>query len=94
MSVESDTMRYYAELDREERREAAIESRAKDEVEEIDGCVYDWLTKRFGENTAIALTDPDGYTDAEILESIHEARAHFFKWRDAQAERRAIEYLE
>lgn len=94
MSVESDTMHYYAELDREERRERAIEREAESQAREIEGGVYDWITERFGENVAIALTDPDGYTDAEVLETVRDARADYRKWLDDAAEKAAIAHLE
>ena len=87
-------MHYYADMEREDARERAIEREAESQAEEIQFDVYEWLTQRFGENAAIALTDPDGYTDAEILRTFHDARAEYQQWLRAESERRAIASLE
>lgn len=80
--------------DREIAREDAIERRAEHEADDIQTEVYEWLTERFGENVAIALTDPDGYADAEILRTVHDARADYQRWLHAESERVAIASME
>lgn len=89
MSVESDTMHYYADIAHDEAFDAACE-RA---FEDVQGRAYDWIAKRFGENLAIALIDEMGYTDAEVLSSVREARANFQSWAEGVAVKSARETM-
>lgn len=77
MSVESDTARYYLELDRESHIDDAIEREAQVRAEEMRDEAYAWLTDWFGENLAIALLDPDGYGDADTLAAARDATTYF-----------------
>lgn len=85
MSVEADTLHYYAQLDRDNARDAAIEH----EAEQITTAVYDWLSVRFGENAACALL-PDNWIDDTPADTCREAREHYARWVRA----RAVDQLE
>jgi len=84
MSVYADTARYYAELDREQAQDDAIERREADTT--LD--VYDWLKDHCGEDCAIALTDST-CSDIDALAAIHSARNELKSWVAREA-RRAI----
>jgi hypothetical protein len=81
MSVESDTMHYYAQLDREQAMDEAFESAKEDALCEV----YDKLTELAGEPLAEAVTSEYPYTGDELLALLKDARKH----TDALLTRRA-----
>ena len=93
MSLESDMMRYYAQLDRDMAREDAIEREAEPRADDLQAEAYEWIKTRFGEDAACALI-PDAWVCPAPATVIAKAREHFIRWRDAEAERAAIAYLE
>ena len=72
MSVESDTMHYYAQLDREQAADAAFESAKERALCDLD----DKLTTLAGEPLAEAVTSQMPYTGDELLALLREARQH------------------
>lgn len=81
MSVESDTMHYYTQLDREQAMDEAFERAKEDALRDL----YDKLTTLAGEPLAEAVTSQMPYTVDELLALLREARQHI----DAQLNQRA-----
>lgn len=97
MSVEADEVRYYAQVDRDEARAAAIECEADLQAKDIEAKVYGWLTERFGENVACALIPgptPHAFGALDTLSSVYAGREHFSAWLAQESKRAAAESLE
>ena len=79
--------------DRDTARADAIEREAESRADELQLEAYEWIKARFGEDAACALI-PAAWTDPNPAGTIAAAREHFTRWRDSEAERAAIAYLE
>ena len=81
MSVETDTMHYYREIDRQQAWDAAFESAQKDALDEL----YAEIEKLCGEPWAEAVTSHMPYSGDELLVMLADARKHVNERIDSRA---------